>query len=35
MKNDFLNDFDKTTVFSLKQINIIVIIKRKLVSVLF
>ena len=35
IKNGFLNDFNKTTVFSLKQINIIVITKRKLVSVLF
>ena len=34
-KKGFLNNFEKTTVISLKQINIIVIIKRKLVSVLF
>ena len=35
IKNGFLNNFEKTAVISLKQINITVIIKRKLVSVLF
>ena len=35
IKNGFLDNFEKTTVISLKQINIIVVIKRKLVSVLF
>ena len=31
MKNGFLNNFEKTTAISLKQINIIIVIKRKLV----
>ena len=35
IKNNFLNNFETTTVISLKQIDIIVIIKRKVGSVLF
>ena len=31
IKNDFLNNFEKTTAISLKQIYIIIVIKRKLV----